>query len=109
MLDKLHAVGYRTNRGIKDAGILLILKQKGGGHYFGVSRSSRSLCLLLDSVVDTGACQLIIDGKIKLKNDSQIAGFDEKGIKFENGSRLDADVVVCATGCVMACFIVYPV
>jgi NAD(P)H-nitrite reductase large subunit len=41
---------------------------------------------------------MIIDGKIKLKNDSQIAEFTETGIKFENGSELPADVVVFATG-----------
>jgi hypothetical protein len=42
---------------------------------------------------------MLIDGKIKLKNDSQIAEFTETGLKFENGSELAADVVVFATGC----------
>ena len=51
--------------------------------------------------VDFGASQLIIDGKIKLKNDSQIAAFTESGLKFENGSELAADVVVFATGHVL--------
>lgn len=47
---------------------------------------------------DVGASQMIIDGKIKLKNDSQIAEFTEGGLKFENGSELPADVIVFATG-----------
>lgn len=50
---------------------------------------------------DVGASQLIIDGKIKLKNDSPIAGFTPKGLAFEDGSTLDADVVVFATGSVV--------
>jgi Flavin-binding monooxygenase-like len=47
---------------------------------------------------DVGASQLIIDGKIKLKNDAQIANFTEKGLEFADGSTLDADVVIFATG-----------
>jgi len=47
---------------------------------------------------DVGASQMIIDGKIKLKNDAQISRFTEKGLAFEDGSTLDADTVVFATG-----------
>ena len=47
---------------------------------------------------DVGASQLIIDGKIGLKNDSQISHFVKDGIVFENGSKLPADVVIFATG-----------
>ncbi|KAG6918207.1 hypothetical protein DXG01_015996 [Tephrocybe rancida] len=80
-LDKLKEVGFRTNSGLKDAGILLQVKERAGGHYF-----------------DTGGSQLIIDGKIKLKNDSAISTFYENGIEFVNGSRLKADVIIFATG-----------
>ena len=41
---------------------------------------------------------MIIDGKIKLKNDSVIKEFTKTGLRFENGSTLDADLVVFATG-----------
>jgi hypothetical protein len=54
---------------------------------------------------DVGASQLIIDGKIKLKNDSQISEFTERGLKFDDGSELPVDVVVFATGCVSHCLI----
>ena len=47
---------------------------------------------------DVGASQLIIDGKIKLKNDSQISRFTKNGLEFADGSTLDADTVVFATG-----------
>jgi len=55
---------------------------------------------LIPKAADTGASQLIIDGKIKLKNDSQIKAFTENGLLFENGSELQADVVVFCTGSV---------
>ena len=41
---------------------------------------------------------MIIDGKIKIKNDSQIERFTKTGLKFDNGSELEADVVMYATG-----------
>ena len=47
---------------------------------------------------DVGASQLIIDGKIKLKNDSKMSHFSENGLVFEDGSELPADVVIFATG-----------
>ncbi|KAI6120372.1 FAD/NAD(P)-binding domain-containing protein [Pisolithus croceorrhizus] len=48
--------------------------------------------------VDDGASQKIIDGKIKLNADGHIARFTPTGLLFEDGSALDADVVVFATG-----------
>ena len=48
--------------------------------------------------LDTGASKLIGEGKIKLKNDSQLEGFAEAGLKFEDGSELQADLVLFATG-----------
>ena len=47
---------------------------------------------------------MLIDGKIKLKNGTQIERFTEKGLKFQDGSELEADVVVLATGCVCHTF-----
>ena len=37
---------------------------------------------------------MIVDGKIKLKNDSQLERFTETGLKFEDGSELS---VYCAS------------
>jgi hypothetical protein len=39
-----------------------------------------------------------VDGKIKVKNGAQIERFTEGGIKFDDGSELEADVVIFATG-----------
>ncbi|KAG2011317.1 flavin-containing monooxygenase [Coprinopsis cinerea AmutBmut pab1-1] len=81
LLDALHRVGFRTNLGYMDAGSALSHLGRLGGYYF-----------------DTGASRLIAEGKIKLKNDSLIEEFTERGLRFEDGSELEADVVVFATG-----------
>lgn len=81
LLDALHKRGFRTNEGIHGTGLLPLLWRSLGGFY-----------------LDVGASQLIADGKIKLKNDSQIKEFTGNGLSFEDGSELLADVVVFATG-----------
>jgi len=50
---------------------------------------------------DVGPSQLIIDGKIKLKNDGPITKVTPTGLLFEDGSTLDADVIIFATGFVL--------
>ncbi|KAI0791868.1 hypothetical protein C8Q75DRAFT_876016 [Abortiporus biennis] len=81
LLDGLKETGFKLNKGVDDAGFLYNGLVRVGGYY-----------------LDVGASQLIIDGKIKLKNDSQIERFTQTGLKFEDGSELDADVVLYATG-----------
>jgi NAD(P)H-nitrite reductase large subunit len=55
--------------------------------------------ILKVSYTETGASQLIVDGKIKLKSGPQIEKFTEHAIQFDDGSELEVDVVVFATGC----------
>ncbi|KAF8734332.1 hypothetical protein AX14_003424 [Amanita brunnescens Koide BX004] len=81
LLNALHKRGFRTNLGIHESGLGMLVWDKGSGYY-----------------LDVGASQLIADGKIKLKNDSQIKEFTETGLLFEDGSQLSADVVLFATG-----------
>lgn len=73
--------------------------ERGGGYYLGeLTFSSFKLWYFIFSYQDVGASQLIVDGKIGLKNDSQISHFTKDEIVFENGSKLPADVVIFATG-----------
>ena len=58
-----------------------ILYGKLGGHY-----------------VDVGASAKVAQGLIKMKSDAALTGFDEHGLTFADGSTLEADVVVFATG-----------
>ncbi|KAJ3783361.1 hypothetical protein GGU10DRAFT_296283 [Lentinula aff. detonsa] len=81
LLDGLSKCGFRTNKGIEGTGAMVLYLTSGSGYY-----------------LDTGASQLIVDGKIKLKSDSLLQSFTETGLKFKDGSEITADVVVYATG-----------
>ncbi|RDB27058.1 putative indole-3-pyruvate monooxygenase YUCCA3 [Hypsizygus marmoreus] len=81
ILDGLRARGFMLNDGILGTGFGLLAWDHAGGYY-----------------LDTGASQLIADGKIKLKSGSNIERLTETGLKFEDGSELAADVIIFATG-----------
>jgi NADH dehydrogenase FAD-containing subunit len=73
-----------------------------GGYYIGPPLCPLHLLqatFLIVPCTETGASQLIIDGKIKLKSGPKIKNFTEHTIQFDDGSELEADVVVFATGC----------
>lgn len=55
--------------------------QRGGGYY-----------------IDVGTSQLIIDGKIKVKHGVGISEILPRGVKLDDGTELEADEIVCATG-----------
>lgn len=99
ILQGLRNVGFKLYDGMKGAGLFLLAATKGGGYYIGIA----SVLLAMIPVdrcylVDVGASQLIIDKKIKLKNDSTISEITETGLKFADGSELPADVIIFATG-----------
>ncbi|KAF7314122.1 hypothetical protein HMN09_00571300 [Mycena chlorophos] len=50
------------------------------------------------SLMDMGAGQMIIDGKIKIKQGVEITHFESDSVVFAVGSKIPADVVVLATG-----------
>ncbi|KAI6145597.1 FAD/NAD(P)-binding domain-containing protein [Pisolithus tinctorius] len=81
ILDGLRKVGFKLNMGEDGSGVLQLIWKKIGGYY-----------------LDVGASQKIIDGKIKLKADGHISRFTPTGLLFEDGSTLNADVVIFATG-----------
>lgn len=56
------------------------IRERSGGHY-----------------LDVGCCQKIIDGSITVKG-GEIECYTPTGLKFTDGSTLDADVIVWATG-----------
>ncbi|EKM60229.1 uncharacterized protein PHACADRAFT_203476 [Phanerochaete carnosa HHB-10118-sp] len=80
MLEGLEKAGYRTSNGEEDLGAFWhLLRAK--GHY-----------------LDRGACQQIIDGKIKIKSGVDVERFTPTGVRFSDGTELEADVIVVATG-----------
>lgn len=81
MLDGLSKAGFKLDNGPDDAGFFMKYFQRGGGYY-----------------IDVGASQLIIDGKIKVKQGQEIAAVEERGLLFADDTRLEADEIVFATG-----------
>ncbi|TCD68933.1 hypothetical protein EIP91_009323 [Steccherinum ochraceum] len=79
---KLESLGYRMNEGVDGAtGSFWVLVSRAGGQY-----------------VDQGACDLILEGKIKMKSGTQIECYTPTGVRFQDGTEVAADVVVLATG-----------
>jgi len=81
LLDRLHAVGFRTDIGEDGTGFHLKYNRRGGGYYLNV-----------------GASDLIADKKIGLLQADQITKFVPEGIELKDGSRHEYDLVVLATG-----------
>lgn len=81
-LEGLERAGFKLDFGINGAGISRQYMTRGGGYY-----------------IDVGCSQLIIDGKVKVKQSPEgISGLDERGLVLKDGSSLPADIVVLATG-----------
>ncbi|KAH8703486.1 flavin-binding monooxygenase-like protein [Talaromyces proteolyticus] len=80
-LEGLKKAGFQVDMGPQDAGLFLKYFQRGGGYY-----------------IDVGASQLIVDGKIKIKQGQEISQVLANSIEFADGSTLPADEIVFATG-----------
>lgn len=81
LLDGLARAGFKTDMGDDDAGLMSRALGRGGGYY-----------------IDVGCAELIADGKVKVRQGSGVARFTETGVVLEDGTELEADVVVLATG-----------
>ncbi|KAJ9484935.1 hypothetical protein VN97_g8427 [Penicillium thymicola] len=81
LLDGLARAGFKIDRGPNGAGLFVKYFQRGGGYY-----------------IDVGASQMIVDGKIKVKQGQEIAEVLPRGLKFADGSELEADEIIFATG-----------
>ncbi|KAK4225226.1 hypothetical protein QBC38DRAFT_511223 [Podospora fimiseda] len=81
LLAGLEKAGFKTDDGIDKAGLFAKYLQRGGGYY-----------------IDVGMSQLIIDGKVKVKQGQEIVEVLPNGLKFADGTELEADEIVFATG-----------
>jgi hypothetical protein len=81
-LDGLTEAGFKIDLGEDESGIYRKYITRGGGYY-----------------IDVGCSQLIIDGKVKIRHSpGGIKSFTPEGLLLADGSELQADVVVLATG-----------
>ena len=76
----LEKAGFKMDWGDDGSGLFMKYLRRGSGYY-----------------IDVGACQLIIDGKIKLAH-GQVTRIGENGVILEDGTELAADLIVYATG-----------
>lgn len=81
ILEGLEKAGFKVDMGPMNAGLLVKYFQRGGGYY-----------------IDVGASQLIIDGKVKVKQGQEISEILPNGLRFADGSELEADEIILATG-----------
>jgi len=81
LLSALNSAGFVTDSGPESAGLFAKYLQRGGGYY-----------------IDVGSSQLIISGAVKIKQGVEVAEILPRGIRFSDGSELEADQIVFATG-----------
>lgn len=81
LLDGLERAGFRTDFGADGSGFLMKYYRQGGGYY-----------------INVGCSELIIDGKIKVKQGTVVDHLREREVVFADGSTLPVDVIVVATG-----------
>lgn len=79
--DKLEAAGFMLDWGDDGSGLFMKYLRRGSGYY-----------------IDVGACDLVIDGSIKLKSGADVAHLTEDAVVLKDGTVLPADLVVYATG-----------
>jgi len=76
----LEKAGFELDWGDDGSGLFMKYLRRGSGYY-----------------IDVGASQLIIDGEVKLVK-GQVDHFEDDAVVLSDGTRLEADLVVMATG-----------
>lgn len=81
LLDGLENVGFKLDFGDDDTGWQFKYLTRGGGYYFNV-----------------GCSDLLAEGKIDLVQFDQIDQFTDHGMVMKDARKIDADIVIMATG-----------
>jgi putative flavoprotein involved in K+ transport len=78
---RLEDAGFMLDFGDDGSGLFMKYLRRGSGYY-----------------IDVGACDLVADGRIKLKSGVNVARLTENAVVLTDGTELPADLVVYATG-----------
>ena len=78
--DRLEKAGFKLDFGADETGLFMKYLRRGSGYY-----------------IDVGASELVADGSIKLAR-GQVSAVTDSAVQLEDGSTMDADLVVFATG-----------
>jgi len=81
LYDRLEKAGFMLDFGDDGSGLFMKYLRRGSGYY-----------------IDVGASELVADGKVKLKSGVAVKNVKANSIEFDDGSELDADLIVMATG-----------
>ncbi len=81
LYDRLEKAGFMLDFGEDGSGLFMKYLRRGSGYY-----------------IDVGASELVADGKIKLKSGVAVEEITANSVKFSDGSELEADLIVYATG-----------
>ncbi|MDT7742783.1 MAG: putative flavoprotein involved in transport, partial [Actinomycetota bacterium] len=77
---RLRDAGFELDFGDDESGLFMKYLRRGSGYY-----------------IDVGSADLVADGKVKLVK-GQVEEFTETGVLLDDGTELEADLVVLATG-----------
>jgi putative flavoprotein involved in K+ transport len=77
----LEKAGFMYTFGEDGSGIHSLYLRRGAGYY-----------------IETGASQMIIEGRIRLRSGVSLERIDEKSVALSDGTELPADLIVYATG-----------
>jgi putative flavoprotein involved in K+ transport len=77
---RLEKAGFLLDFGEDDSGLFMKYLRRGSGYY-----------------IDVGASELVADGRVKLKTGA-IERVERSGLLMADGTKLDADLIVWATG-----------
>lgn len=81
LYDRLRNVGFMFDFGEDGSGLGCKYLRRGSGYY-----------------IDVGACELVADGRIRLKSGVTVARITETSVILTDGTELPADLIVYATG-----------
>lgn len=81
LLEGLERAGFKLDMGTDGGGLMSKALERGGGYY-----------------IDVGCSQLIADGMIRVKQGAAITRMTENGLELDDGSLIEADLIVLATG-----------
>ncbi|KAI0774161.1 dimethylaniline monooxygenase (N-oxide-forming) [Fomes fomentarius] len=79
--DKLRKGGVKLNMGPEGQGLPILVTERGTGYW-----------------LDKGGADLIAEGKIRVKSGISVDKFTEQSVLLSDGSELEADAVIFATG-----------
>ncbi|MEM7344886.1 MAG: NAD(P)-binding domain-containing protein [Chloroflexota bacterium] len=79
--ERLEKAGFLLDWGDDGSGLFMKYLRRGSGYY-----------------IDVGASELVASGDIKLQSGTNITEIKENSVVLENGTELEADLIVYATG-----------